>query len=319
MVRDESRYPPTGLLQGGGSCWGFAPGLMLLLGACSSGSAGLDSGVAVETGMDAPHHPDAALTTDETAAGFREATALGLPLPMGIVNTWTSLLMEGDETCPGGNWAQGMLDVYGGEGCRSASGVWYQGAGGGGSEGFDPDGDGRPDGVAYAWKGDATIIDATGARCELGGLTELGIVSDGSGNYSVDALVFGTFGYEAAMDAWFAEGVSASVTLTGTLAADGTSDISITGGFGTGTQAIFLSEFRIGGECGDAPTGTIGFRDDQGYWYDLTFDTTTCDGCGEVVFDGRQSIGVGCADGWEVIPHSFVGIDNAMAQWGLTR
>lgn len=69
------------------------------------------------------------------------------------------------------------------------------------------------------------------------------------------------------------------------------------------TQGFGLANWR--GPCAAEPTGTISVRDVDGGWYDVVFDapsfeeeepdTSTCDGCGSLWFEGAR-VGEVCVD-----------------------
>ena len=284
---------------------------MLLL-ACEVEPSDSGDSVPVDSEVEQPHHPDAELTSDEAGAQLKEAVRFGLPTAIGIVDAYEGLMSAGDSTCPGEGFSSGWLEVFLAEGCESTSGIWYQGAAGGSSDPLDDDMNGSTDGFGYRFKGDATIIDANGFTFKMGGYTELNLYTSQGDGYAFDGEFYGSYSYPGAPQPWLQQGVSAALDIAGTLVTPEEFEISVNGGFGTDDQAVFATEFVIGGACAEMPSGTIGFRDDRGYWYDLTFDETTCDGCGDVLFDGRESLGVGCADVVEAFRSSIFEMDDAL-------
>lgn len=272
-----------------------------------------DSGPTGSTEMSEPRHPEAAYTAEEAASALREAVRFGIPLPPPTVATWRELMAHGDDECPGGQWDHGALEVFPPDGCTAASGYWYQGVGSAQANWMDEDRDGNLDLYRQEMKTDGAMMDAEGNKFYFGGaiLLELSGTPEAGGTY--EAEILGTYGYPLAESLWMQAGASTGSYLSGEIAADGSFTLLGNGGFTVGEQSVGMEDFTMNVGCPGLPGGTLGVRDEAGYWYDLTYDETTCDSCGEVVFDNTQSLGRACA---EVTPAFESSFDEVIALMG---
>lgn len=268
--------------------------MLLFLAGCTSPPP-VDSEPTEEVAA-APHHPVAGYTADEAAGVLTEAVRFGIPLTPPLVDLWRGFLSMGDDACPGPERVSDALEVFDAVGCTAASGFWFQGVGGGQASWLDEDRDGQPDEYREAMKTDGSMRDALGQTFLFGGslLFRFYATPGQSGNY--EAEILGTYRFSGAKTGWLAEGTSTASYLSGTIEADGRWTLLANGGFSVGTQAVGLADFGYNTACPDMPSGTISIRDADGYWYDLVYDESSCDACGEVWFDGRQDLGRACAD-----------------------
>ena len=295
----------------------LAPVWWRLLLACSiPADEGGDSAVATEEAQELPEvHPT--LTADEVGTQLHEALRLGLPTAIGPATEWARLMAMGDEGCPGGDWALGTLQVYNPEGCFSSTGVWYEGAGGGGIETNGLNEDGELLLLTYHFKGDAAIIDQSGNTLEYGGYSELNVSNSETGSYAFEGNTYGSYHYFPSQLPWLSLGSGTALEFSGTIGGGEPFSLTLDGGSNTDGVSVFFSNLQIGQTCASTATGKLGIRGADGYWYDLTFDEETCDGCGEVTFDGGEALGQTCVDVMLGIGPSFDAILDATAALDL--
>ena len=268
----------------------------LLFAACGP-SSGTDS--APFFGSDEvsePHHPDAAYTADEAAQLLVDGVQYGYPMPGPLVNLWKEFLGNGDETCPGGGYIGGGLSTTQVDGCVADSGYWYNGVGGSGMGWTDEDWDGDQDTFFLNMKTDGAMADPEGNVFSFGGDMKIEVTGTPMEGGPFEGYILGSYTYAGSDVPWIREGVSTASYIDGTVDKTGAWTLNVDGGFSVAGVAVSMVNFGIHGVCGDAPTGTIGVRDASGYWYDLTYDETTCDSCGTVTFDHRESLGHACAN-----------------------
>ena len=288
---------------------------VLFIAACGAPSED-DSGAMGSSEMSRPRHPTAAYNAEEAANALKEGVRFGLPLPPPAINTWREFMLHGDEICPGGGWEFGALEVFETQGCTADSGYWYQGVGSGLASWTDEDGDGLLDQYREDMKTDGSMRDLDDQRFIFGGAMRFeftGIPGE-AGTYTAEIL--GTYAYPGADDLWMQAGASTGSYLSGTIDRDDNWTLLANGGFTVGDQSVGFADFSINTACPGKPSGTIGIRDDAGYWYDLTYDESTCDTCGDIVFDGREALGRVCVDVGPAFDLSFNDILGRMAEIG---
>lgn len=244
----------------------------------------------------APRHPAAEFTADDVAAQLMERVKFGAPSTPVLIETFSSMLREGDEHCPGGGYLEQGLEYYPPAGCTADSGYWYQGVGGAGYGWVDLDWDGKVDGYLEAMKVDGAMADPQGNVFVFGGTVSFELTGDPVDGGTFEAGFLGTYEYPGSTTQWLKSGVSTGYYLEGTIDSSGRWAFEANGGFAVDGQAMSMAGFTVNGACGTKPTGTVSVRDQLGYWYDLTYDETSCDGCGEVSFDGTEPLGRACAD-----------------------
>ncbi len=269
---------------------------MTLLWACTSDVPASEEDPVVSEG---PRHPDAVWTAEEVGGALEAAVAGGLPDPVVIAQTFQELLSQGDDHCPGGDFRRGGLEVFNPEGCLADSGYRYEGAAGGSGiicSDSQEDSDEFVDRCVAALRGDAHITDPDGLSFLVGGYVSYEMLGDpvGGGEISVD--LYGTWGYPAALEPWLAGDLSMALQAQARWGYDLVDQVTLNGGFSTDTAAVDMRSLSFDGDCGEAPTGRVGIRGAEGYWYDLDYDPVSCDHCGEVTFDSRESLGRACAD-----------------------
>ncbi len=279
--------------------------VLSLLDACTSTVD--DDPVVADGAATAPRHPAAVWTADEAATAMKEAVRFGMPNSSTLVATFRDMLSHGSDACPGPGWQQGGLSYFPVDGCTSDDGYWYQGVGGTTITWLDEDQDGRFDSFLEGMKTDGTMRTPAGTLFTFGGAVNFEYAGTPEGGGTYEAEFLGTYKYEDADDLWLASGTSTGMYLDGTLSPTAPPTLVAEGGFTVDGVSVSAQEFTIGGACGEKPSGMFGVRDDQGYWYDLTYDEGTCDGCGTVRFDdGREELGQACAD---VSPAFLLGLD----------
>lgn len=263
--------------------------------ACTEGEVGNDFRPDAGGLSSGPRHPEASYTAEEAAYQMKEAVRFGLPSGADLWAVWSELLGHGDATCPGPGAAQDkFMEVFDPEGCEAKSGYWFQGVGGGGLGWMDTDGNGQEDTYIEQLKGDGSMRTPEGAVFEFGGDVEFRMSGDMEYG-EVSAEILGSYSFEAASASWLAAGSSSALYMEGTREG-GVWKLTLNGGATVAEQAVAFEDYGLNGVCGGLPSGRAAVRDSVGYWYELTYDETTCDGCGEVVFDHDQSLGRACAD-----------------------
>jgi hypothetical protein len=288
--------------------------LALLLNAACLPDGADDSAALASTDISQPRHPEATYTAEEAAEAMREAVRFGVPLPSPAIATWAEMMTHGDEGCPGGRWYEGGLEVFPAQGCTASSGYWYQGVGSGASIWLDEDRNGSPDLFRQDMKTDGAMRDALGNTFYFGGAILLELVGTPETGGSYEAEILGTYGYPLSESFWMQQGTSTGSYLSGEIGADGSWTLTGSGGFTVGGLSVGMDEFTLNVACPDGPGGIIGVRDEAGYWYDLAYDESTCDSCGEVTFDGRQDLGRACADVSPAFSASFSELVTAVRQ-----
>lgn len=255
--------------------------------------SGADTGASTR---EAPRVPEPGYTADEAALAMTEALGHGLPTPLAPIDTWLYFMALGDDGCPGASRTLGGMEVVNILGCVSSTGVWYQGVGAAWSKWLETPNEGAARSYSMVFSADGTIADAEQQVFEFGGTIELTVDFDANDVGTLVGEVQGTYAYPGAEASWLAVGASLAQYWSGTVQPDGTYTLALEGGFSIGAVAVDTRGLTLGGDCGEQPTGTLGFRDDEGYWYDLHFDASTCDGCGELSFASTVALGRACVD-----------------------
>ncbi len=248
---------------------------------------------------DGPRHPDAVWTAQEVGWAIEDAAASGLPDPVVIATRFQELLSRGDDRCPGGDFRAGGLQVFNPEGCMADSGYHYEGTAGGAKmfcEGIP--GEPGENGVlcTAALRGDAHITDPDGHAFLVGGYVVYDMLGDMGTEGAIALDLYGTWGYPAAAEPWLAGDLSLGLTVAARWRPELVDQVQLSGGFSTDIATMDMRALSFDGACGSSPTGRVGIRGADGYWYDLDYDPESCDNCGDVTFDSRQALGRACAD-----------------------
>lgn len=239
-----------------------------------------------------PVHAAPSLDADGVAAALDAVLALGLPSPLPPVTLWESMLAQGDESCPSPDAPAGSLMSE--APCTAASGYTYQGFGSGAADAVDGDGDGDLDRYRLAFRAEGSIIDPGGEAFRFGAEARFDqqITDDGGGSYTGQLL--GSLVYPADDAAWLATGVSSALTFGGLDQGGGVWGIHVDGGYTVGETSVAFTGFSVYEACAEGPAGTLALRGAEGVWYDVTFDSATCDSCGEVIYDQDTPLGRAC-------------------------
>ena len=131
------------------------------------------------------------------------------------------------------------------------------------------------------------LTDASGSTFTGGGgfILARGPIESG---ISWSAQIGGTYRYPAA-GGWFGEGIEAGLYLDGLLGIRNV--LTIDGGIGwSGVDLYFHEMTLILTPVNCTLEGTLSVRDDDGYWYDMTFD---CGNCARLMW-GDQDLGEVC-------------------------
>lgn len=229
-------------------------------------------------------------TAEQVGEQIEAFTASATPDPCTIANAFLGLMAQADDICPG----QGPTNYQNPDGvlgCTATSGVHYQGvAWYYASETAD---DVLP--LDWVHGGDFVIVDAAGASMSGGGeITYEADIEDDSLEFAYE--LYGSWVYEAATG-WLGEGVSGVITASGSIA-ENASVLTLNGGVGVGGRRLDFLDFTAteATECPWEPSGRLGVRDEDGYWYDWTFELD-CDPCADVVFTSTgELVGELCTD-----------------------
>ena len=260
--------------------------------------------------VEQPPRGKPALTLDDIAAGIDDAIATALNFDAAPpIAAYDAVVAGADTSCPQGYEASPGYTYWGGQ-CTSESGTTFSG--------FAYDGrlDDQVDanGTVTDWRSVyvvAKITDASGQRLEsaAGAVIQHGV---GPWGAYLTSYVSGEFSYEgdAAAGSWLADtahpemslylvsydGVGAGLWVSGSVSRlDGPVE----------AYAFSALNLYYANACALEPAGTILLRDEEGYWYDVVYDTplaqlpdmdpALCDGCGEVWYQG-ELLGEVCND-----------------------
>lgn len=265
---------------------------MLLLIGCAPPAD--DSGRALDTdgATPPPVHAAPSLDADGVGAALDAVLALGLPSPLPPVTLWDDMLAQGDDDCPPPEAPEGSLLAQ--LPCTALSGYAYEGYGSASTGVVDVDGDAVVDVYRIGFRADGSITDPGGDAFRFGAEARFDQVlgEDSDGSYTGELL--GTLSYPAADEGWLAEGVSSALTFAGADRGGGVWGMHVDGGYTVGETSIAFTGFSVHETCAQGPAGTLSLRGAEGAWYDVAFDTSACDACGEVTFDGDTSLGRAC-------------------------
>lgn len=255
--------------------------LLLLLVACTDAPP-VEEGPSStpDTGLPwQPERPGPGLSAEEVAARIDSAMAPGFPDPILPRDTLVSLLQHGDPSCPQGN-SQGLSYVSSFYGCTATSGYVYAGIAeySGGSTELGST-------AAFHLLVDGFVIDDAGERFVGGGEIELSRQEP-----TWDVTLGGSWGYPPA-GAWMSDPVSLTMGYSGTSGAEWT--VEVNGGYDDGRDhALWFDELAFNRDC-TGGSGTLGLREEGGYWYTLRL-SEDCSGCGELSFEDGSELGEAC-------------------------
>ena len=251
--------------------------------------------------VDSGAPPAPAWTAQEVADQVNRATSYGLPTPGRVLDDYLELLSHGDEVCPGNYFEEGFV-VLGG--CDSTEGYHYTGAAGVVREEESGGGQGR---ISSA-PADYVITRPDGSRLIAGG-TFFWELRDQTGRRQWSMRVGGTFEDEAATD-WL------GAAFSGMLSADGMEDAAgaqqrITGSLSVGGVSMDMQNVVLQpSACPDGfMGGTFRVRQPDATWNELSLPQG-CGACGEVRWEGGDSLGSGCVD-----PQPWIDQIAALKSW----
>lgn len=266
--------------------------MLLLLIACAPPAETPERALDSSGATPPPVHAAPSLDADGVADAIDAVLALGLPSPLAPVTLWEEMLAQGDADCPPSDAPPGSLAME--VPCTASTGYSYQGYGSGSADAMDFDGDGDADRYLLSFRAEGSIIDPQGETFRFGAEARFDqfIGADGISAYTGELL--GSLAYPPDDAAWLADGVSSALLIGGVERSDGWG-MHLDGGYTVGATSIAFVGFSVYERCPQGPAGTVGLRGEEGVWYDLTLDEGTCDGCGEVTFDGTVALGRACA------------------------
>ncbi len=228
------------------------------------------------------------------------AVAKGIPTPQRVLSDYLDLLAHGDESCPGNYFEEGFV-VLGG--CDSADGYHFTGAAGVVRED-------QRSGEGEGWTGQLRISSAPAdyvitrpdqSRLIAGGTFFLEFRAQAE-RQEWAARIGGTFEDEAAED-WLGAAFSGMLNIDGTEDPGGIRQ-RISGSLSVGGVAIDMQDVELQPSlCPDGFVGgTFRVRQEDATWSQLSLPKA-CGACGEVQWEGGESLGSGCIDPKPWIDH----------------
>ncbi len=203
--------------------------------------------------------------------------ALSAPIDPGAVHdAYFDLMGRGDAACPGNPTQLTDAVLYG---CDAESGVHYAGI----TEWFEEPMDGPVPVMVRGLAGDFWIDAPEGVSLEGGGHC---VEVRGDGVWVAEMAGSWIWG---GGDDWLADGFSGQLTIEAIAGVY----VLVDGAAHTSGTHWMASDLRLADACGSGPEGTLGLRDPNGGWYQLTFED--CDPCGTLTF-ANEAIGTACVD-----------------------
>ena len=248
-----------------------------------SDTAEPDTGTPVDPGIEPG---EAQWSLDEVQSAIEQTLDAGFFGPQAIRGVFLERMAHGDGRCPDSLVQISDHFVFG---CTTDDGWWFAGIAT--YEEYDLPEPWEGTGEEWALSGDFEIIDPDGPVFRVGGETGRDQPSDGVWQGKVQ----GSWTQEDHAPPWIAGGISAMLTVTGSLNADASKAV-LHGGLGIGETSLYFEHLRWKeGGCWEHPTGTIMVRDPSQYWWSLTLDDD-CTGCGMLSYASGESMREVCPD-----------------------
>jgi len=256
-------------------------------------------------------------TVADVSDQWAQLVEVGLPNPYSVKSEYLDYHALGDETCPGtetDNLAQPNVTLMG---CYSADGILYAGE----FVWMDEEGEYSDKDADWTYANfgtqvaDFTIESPDGTRMSGGGRLFVNRAWQEDGKTVVNTAVNGTWSYTASQYPWFAQGISSYLELRVEGDAARTeerleefgvagSHYSLSGTYGIPGVSVQFERLSMGSGCDLWPSdGAASVRSDDGTWYRIDYaGNEDCDACGEVIWDGRESLGEACPNFSGLLP-----------------
>lgn len=260
----------------GGLLWG---GALMGAGCASSGAeTAADSGAASDeiTNPSYPvETPSPSLEVQDLANRLDQFVSVGAPTGFSIGESFMAYVIHGNEICPNGRTSS-QFEV---ESCTTEDGWFFEGTGWYSYDEFEQDED---DLAVMSHGGDYRLMSPTGDVMTGGGGIGYELITNDDG-IALTTDFQGSY-QDSRGEPWLQQGFSAVSLLTAE-GPPGEIVGELTGGMSIGPVFLDFShvQFQESSECSWEPEGTIGIRDDVGYWY--TWEVTAdCNPCAPVYF-----------------------------------
>ena len=231
---------------------------------------------------------DPAWTASELEGVLANAFATGIPDVLTMREHYRELMLQADDDCPlyedqnNDSW----VGVWASE-CTADSGTEFFGTALYQEQHGTTSEDGEEYRLDLGMVASFELTDATGSTFTGGGgfILARGPIEFG---ISWSAQIGGTYHYPAA-GGWLGEGIEAGLYLDGLLGVRNM--LTIDGGIGWSGVDLYFHEMTFDSyTCDLYPEGTLSVRDEDGYWYDMTF---ACEPCAQLMW-GEQDLGEVC-------------------------
>ena len=284
-----------------------------------------DSGIQVETDSAAPsayifeaEETELLLTASDIEAAITEGIITSLTLdPAPLHEAYQQVRAEGDDDCPYYN--EDYYDAYGYyywyDTCTTTAGSEFSGY----AISYDKEGY-EASGYIYSpyryFSGNAKVVTSDGHTFEGAGNSTYYEWSREDGVMGSYHYANGTFRWDGSSEDenWLDDNYAGYIYLSGVYYPTYPGvylsySVSLSGLTGSVNTIIidgaFIYSESMGSMCTDEPSGTISVRNDNGDWYDVTFDgpqywggavfPPSCDGCGNIYQEGVY-LGQACPD-----------------------
>jgi len=242
---------------------------------------------------------------------------VGFPSPYSIRSEYLDYHALGDETCPGTDTENLTSPKVSLLGCYSADGILYAGE----FVWMEEEGEYSDEFGDWTFRNfgtqvaDFTIKSPDETRMSGGGRLFVQRAWQDEGKIVTNTAVNGTWSYTASQYPWFAGGISSYLELRVEGNAEkieerlrefgiAGSHYRINGTYGIPGVSVHFEGLSLGSGCDRWPSdGVASVRSDDGTWYRIDYTgNQDCDACGEVVWDGRESLGEACPDFSGLLP-----------------
>ncbi len=234
-------------------------------------------------------------TADELDALLETwSSEVGLPVPNGVMSSYLTALLEGDDECPGsGDDIIGALS-----GCTASTGWSYSGLAIYSRTEEETLDTGMERSVVSASfdNADFVVTSPEGQRFVGGGRTLHSWEKDPSSDVQTLARFSGTWSHDWTGLSWLAEPVSVDAEYSYAVGSDKTG-LLVSGSMTAGGRSLVWEKVDVfHQECpGSARGGQLWVRQDDGSWVLLAFDET-CSGCATAVWNDESELGEVCPD-----------------------
>lgn len=232
--------------------------------------------------------PSPTLEVQDLANRIDQFAFAGAPTGFAIGEAFLAYLENADEFCPAGQSPTSFQQ----QSCTTAEGWKFEGVGWYDYDQFDEGGDHY---TVMSHGGDYRMTSPGGDVMSGGGGIGYELVTSDD-EISLFTDFEGSF-QDNRSDSWLQQGVSAVSELTAS-GPMGEIEAELTGGMSVGPVFMDFSHvvFKENSDCSWEPEGTIGIRDDVGYWY--TWEVAAdCTPCAPVTFAPTgEELGELCAD-----------------------